>query len=104
MRQKEQRRRLKDERGRRLARADAHKAHTIHIYDHPFSMLARPRDFAKYRMAGHSARAQPTRSPGDARCLAQLRTEAGRAEQEAALERRRELDVRRRVVRLSVEV
>ena len=67
-------------------------------------MLARPRDIAKYRMASHSARAQPARSLGDALCLAQLRTEARRAEQEAALEHRRELDVCRRVMRLSVEV
>jgi hypothetical protein len=55
-------------------------------------------------MASHSARAQPARSPGDARCLQQLGAIARCAEQEAALERGWELNVRGRVLRRGLEV
>jgi hypothetical protein len=57
----------------------------------------RPRDISKYHMASHGACTQPARSPVDARCLVHLGEEVCCGEQEAALERRPELDVRRRV-------
>jgi hypothetical protein len=54
-------------------------------------------------MASHGASAQPARTPEDARCLVQLGTESRRAEQEATLERGRELDVHGRIASRCIE-